>query len=70
MKDDPNLSNDAVVSYLLRVWREEPPDARIVRVTLARLPDDERLGFADLQSAFRFLQAQLEQSDALPSIKQ
>jgi hypothetical protein len=58
MIDDLDLSNDAVTSYILRVWREEPPDARIVRVMLKRLPDGERRGFADLESAFRFLRVQ------------
>lgn len=62
MKNRAELANERVVSYVLRVWREDPPEARIVRVALTRLSDHARLGFADLESALRFLRAQFTPS--------
>lgn len=46
-------------SYLLRLW---PEDAQW-RASLQQVATNERVGFADLQSLFLFLQAQTGISD-------
>lgn len=50
-------------SYLLRLWREDAQSPW--RVSLQNVATNERIGFADLQSLFLFVQTQSERS--LPS---
>lgn len=49
-----------ILSYILRLWAEGPPEARVWRVSLTPISGGERLGFADLKTAFQFLTDQIE----------
>ncbi|MAT96581.1 MAG: hypothetical protein CL608_05505 [Anaerolineaceae bacterium] len=47
-------------SYLLRLWREDAQSPW--RASLQNVATNERIGFADLQSLFLFVQTQTEAS--------
>lgn len=51
-------------SYILRVWAEEEDGCRVWRASLTAIPGGERLGFANLQMAFRFLEEQTRVRDS------
>ena len=53
----PEPSRD-IRSYILRVWAEEEEGRRVWRASLTAIPGGERLGFANLQMAFKFLEEQ------------
>jgi len=48
----------AIQSYILRIWAEEEEGCRVWRASLTAIPSGERLGFASLQMAFKFLEGQ------------
>ena len=52
---DQSQTSGEIQSYILRLWPEGDPDAQVWRVSLIHIPDGERIGFADLESAFQFL---------------
>lgn len=52
-------------SYLLRLWREDAQSPW--RASLQNVVTNERFGFADLQSLFRFVQAQTSMSENIES---
>jgi len=58
---DANPPSGDIRSYILRLWAEDEPTGRIWRVSLTPIPDGERVGFADLQAAFEFLQGEVSE---------
>ncbi len=59
MSDETQLTG-VIQSYILRLWPEGEPGSEVWRVSLTHIPDGQRIGFADLESAFRFLKQQTE----------
>jgi hypothetical protein len=53
----PEPSHD-IRSYILRIWVEEEDGRCMWRASLTAIPGGERLGFASLQMAFKFLEEQ------------
>jgi hypothetical protein len=55
---EPEKAEPGIQSYILRLWLEGEAESRVWRVSLVRLPNGQRIGFADLDSAFLFLREQ------------
>jgi hypothetical protein len=51
-------------SYLLRLWRENGEDGMCWRVSLENAETGERVGFADLDELFDYLNQQTKSSQA------
>ncbi len=60
MMSDQHPPSGEIQSYILRLWPEGEPGSEVWRASLTHIPDGQRIGFADLESAFRFLKQQTE----------
>jgi hypothetical protein len=55
------------LAYLIRLWRVDDGQRAIWRASLQDVRTGQRHGFADLDSACRFLRAQIETASAGPT---